>query len=127
MSDRPALLIQNLLVWPDDWLYFAGWQDLVFAGLGLLMGGLLVVWWRQQSRRWYSIFAGTLLLGMLLNVSSYFLFVVPPHFAGCSVGCPGRLGYPLPFATIDLDGEAKLYLVDFLLNLVLLWLLFGGS
>ena len=127
MSDRPALLIQNLLVWPDDWLYFAGWQDLVFAGLGLLMGGLLVVWWRQQSRRWYSIFAGTLLLGMLLNVSSYFLFVVPPHFAGCSVGCPGRLGYPLPFATIDLDGEAKLYLVDFLLNLVLLWLLWLGG
>jgi len=92
------------------------------------MGVLLVIWWRQQSGRWYSIFAGTLLLGMIFNVGSYFLFVVPPHYAGCPNGCPGRLGYPLPFATLDLDGRSKLYLVDFLLNLLLLWLVWlGGS
>ncbi|MFZ1755684.1 MAG: hypothetical protein WAU10_18175 [Caldilineaceae bacterium] len=123
----PVLLVQNPLVWPDDWLYFAGWQDILFAALGLAMGVLLVIWWRQQSRRWYSIFAGTLLLGMLLNVLSYYLFVVPPHTAGCPGGCPGRVGYPLPFATIDITGRPRLYLVDFLLNLVLLWLLWLGG
>jgi hypothetical protein len=127
MTPPLLLLVRNLLIWPDDWLHFADWQDMAFAGLGLVMGALLVIWWRQQSQRWYSIFAGTLLLGMLLNVGSYFLFVVPPHIAGCPAGCLGRLGYPLPFATINLDGVTKLYLVDFLLNLVLLWLLWLGS
>ena len=123
-----TLPLQESAVWPDDWLYFAGWQDLLFAGMGLVMGLLLIIWWRQQSRRWYSIFAGTLLLGMLLNVSSYFLYVVPPHYAGCPNGCMGRLGYPLPFAAVALDGESKLYLGDFLLNLLLLWLFWlGGS
>jgi len=127
MTSLPPSAIQNLFVWPDDWLHFAGWQDMLFAALGLAMGALLVIWWRQQSRRWYSIFAGTLLLGMVFNASSYYLFIVPPYFAGCPGGCPGRLGYPLPFATIGLDGKAQIYLVDFLLNFVLLWLLWLGA
>ncbi|MCL4832112.1 MAG: hypothetical protein KJZ86_06710 [Caldilineaceae bacterium] len=114
-------------VWPDDWLHFAGWQDLLFAGLGLTLGLLLVIWWRQQSSRWYSLFAGTLLLGMVLNIGSLYLFVIPPYSAGCPTGCLGRLGYPLPFATVGLDGNSKLYLVDFILNLILLWLLWLGG
>lgn len=120
-------IARNSAVWPDDWLYFAGWQDMLLAGLGLTLGALLVIWWRQQSKRWYSLFAGTLLLGMLLNVASYYLFVIPPYLVGCPTGCVGRLGYPLPFATISLNESSKLYLVDFLLNLILLWLLWLGS
>ena len=124
----PAFLFHPTAVWPDDWLYFTGWQDLIFAGVGLMMGVLLVIWWRQQSEHWYSIFAATLLAGTLFDVSSYFLFVVPPHYVGCPRGCLGRVGYPLPFATLTLDWVPKLYLVDFLLNLLLLWLLcLGGS
>lgn len=125
---QAAILFQSPTNWPKDWVHFAGWPDLAFAGMGLVMGTLLIIWWRQQSARWYSVFAGTLLLGMLLNISSFFIFVVPPHYAGCVVGCPGRLGYPMPFATVGLDGATKLYLLDFLLNLLLLWLIcLGGT
>ena len=85
----PAFLFHPMAVWPDDWLYFTGWQDLIFAGVGLMMGVLLVIWWRQQSEHWYSIFAATLLAGTLFDVSSYFLFVVPPHYVGCPRGCLG--------------------------------------
>lgn len=127
MTGSPIPALGYALVWPDDWLHFADWQDMVFAALGLAMGVLLVIWWQQHSRRWYSIFAGTLLLAMALNVSSFYLFVVPPHLAGCPDGCPGRVGYPLPFASIGLDGRTKLYLLDFLLNLLLLWLLWLGA
>lgn len=100
---------------------------MVFAALGLILGGLLVVWLYQHSRRWYSIFAATLLLAMGLNVASLYLFVVPPHLVGCADGCPGRVGYPLPFASIDLEGATRLYLLDFLLNFLLLWLLWLGA
>lgn len=120
--------LKQSFVWPDDWLFFAGWQDMIFGGVGLVFGVLLVIWWRQQSDHWYSIFAATLLAGMFLNVSSYFLFVVPPYAAGCPSVCVGRLGYPLPFAALRPDSAPELYLVDFLLNLILLWLFcLGGS
>jgi len=122
------LLFQSPINWPQEWVHFAGWADMAFAGMGLVMGALLIIWWRQQSARWYSVFAATLLVGMLLNISSFFVFVVPPHYAGCVVACPGRLGYPMPFATVGLDGATKLYLLDFLLNLLLLWLIcLGGT
>jgi len=128
MTPLSAYLLNQRAVWPDDWLFFAGWQDMIFAGIGLVFGVLLIIWWRQQSERWYSIFAATLLAGMVLNVSSYFLFVVPPYAAGCPNGCLGRLGYPLPFATVSPGRAPNLYLLDFLLNLLLLWLLcLGGS
>lgn len=111
----------------ERWSYFADWWDLAFAAVGLLLGALLMIWWRQQSRRTYAIFAGTLLAATLLDAASYFLFVVPPHFVGCPNGCMGRLGYPLPFATIAVDGDVQLYFFDFLLNLLLLWLLWLGA
>ena len=52
MTPAQTLLLKPYAAWPDDWLYFAGWQDMVFAGLGLIMGVLLIIWWRQQSARW---------------------------------------------------------------------------
>jgi hypothetical protein len=106
----------------SQWSYFATPFDLVFAGAGLLLGILLLIWWRQQSSRWYSVFAGTLLLATLFDVASSFLFVIPPHQVNCPDGCLGQIGYPLPFAVIGLDGNANLYLLDFLLNLLLIWL-----
>lgn len=105
-----------------QWSYFAGWSDLIFASAGLLLGVLLLIWWRQQSARWYSVFASTLLFATLLDVVSFFLFVVPPHRVGCPDGCAGQLGYPLPFAVIGLDGRADLFPLDFVLNLLLIWL-----
>ncbi|RME60950.1 MAG: hypothetical protein D6790_08570, partial [Caldilineae bacterium] len=111
----------------ENWRYFSTWQDLGFAAAGLILGVLLMIWWRQQSERAYAVFAGTLFLAALLDAASAFVFVVPPHFVGCPEGCGGRLGYPLPFATVDVDGRAQVYLLDFLLNMLLLWLLWLGA
>lgn len=109
-----------------DLLYFAQWPDLLFAALGLLLGLLLLTWWRQQSERWYSIFALTLLGAALIDVATYYLFVVPPHVAGCPDGCAGQIGYPLPFALIGIDGNTHLFVLDFVLNLLLIWLFLFG-
>ena len=93
----------------------------------MIIGALLLIWWSQQTGRWYAVFAGTLLFSMALNVAAFYLFVVPPHSAGCIDLCPGRLGFPLPFATLSPSGAVQIYIGDFLLNLLLLWLLlFGG-
>jgi hypothetical protein len=107
----------------EQWSYFAGWSDLILAGAGLLLGTLLLIWWRQQSDRWYTVFSVTLLSAALIDVATFSLFVIPPHFVGCPDGCAGQMGYPLPFATVGLDGNVSLYLLDFVLNLLLIWLL----
>jgi hypothetical protein len=108
------------------WSYFADWPDFIFAGVGLILGLLLLIWWRQQSDRWYSVFAVTLLLATTLSVASFYIFVVPPHRIGCPEGCVGQLGYPLPFALLGLHGRVDLFLFDFLLNVLLIWLLILG-
>jgi hypothetical protein len=111
-----------------DLAYFTDWTELALAGIGLLMGVLLIIWWRQQSKGWYTLVAGTLALAAGLSIASHYLFVLPPHFAGCPQGCPGRTGFPLPFAVIDSQGHAQLYPLDFWLNLLLIWLaLLTGS
>lgn len=110
----------------SQWSYFATWSDFAFAGAGLLLGTLLLIWWRQQSSRWYSVFAVTLLLAALMDVVSFYFFVIPPHQVNCPDGCQGQMGYPLPFVVIGLDGKINLYLLDFVLNLLLIWLLLFG-
>lgn len=119
--------LAGVAVWPDDWVHFAGLTDLVLALSGLILGGLLLVWWSQQTRRWYTLFAATLLISTVLNVAAFYFFVVPPHSAGCLDICPGRIGYPLPFATISPAGDVRVYVIDFVLNLLLLWLLWLGG
>ena len=113
--------------WPDDWIHFAGVSHLVLGGVGVVLGALLLTWWAQQTGRWYGVFAGTLLLGMLLSVASFYLLVVPPHSAGCVDLCPGTLGFPLAFARLSPSGSTTIYIVDFLLNLLLVWLFSLGT
>lgn len=127
---RPVLSLRavaGMAVWPDDWIHFAGIGHLVLGVVGALLGALLLIWWVQQTGRWYGVFAASLLISMLLNVAAFFLFVVPPHSVGCVDLCPGRLGFPLPYATLFQSGAVKIYFVDFLLNLEMLWLLWLGG
>jgi hypothetical protein len=71
---------------------------------------------------------GTLLAALLLCVGSYYFFIVPPHYASCPPGCTGWRGFPLPVARISLAGETRIFPLDFMLNLLMLWLLWlGGS
>jgi hypothetical protein len=114
--------------WPEDWVYFADVQDGVLALAALLLLLLLIIWWRQQTRNWFRIVTATLLAALLLCVGSYYFFVVPPHYASCPPGCSGWRGFPLPLARINLNGVTRVYVLDFLLNLLMLWLLWlGGS
>ena len=122
-----ALEQTGMTAWPDDWIHFAGITHLILGGAGVVLGALSLIWWSQKTGRWYAVFAVTLLISMLLNVAAFYLFVVPPHSAGCVDLCPGHLGYPLPFATLSPSGAVKIYIVDFVLNLLLLWLLWLGG
>ncbi len=108
-------------------VYFSSWDDLIFAVTGLVLGTLLVIWWRQQTTRWYWIVLVTFLAAVALAGVSYRIFQVPPHFVGCPEGCLGWRGYPLPFATLDFDGGGRWYPGDFALNVLLLWLLWLGA
>jgi hypothetical protein len=63
------------------------------------------------------------LAAMILCTASYYLFEVPPYLAGCTTGCTGQRGFPLPVAVIALDGHTLIAPLDFALNLLLLWLL----
>ncbi len=110
-------------LWSNTWGHFATWGDVPFALLGLLLCALLILWWRQQSSRWFSVTVGALLAALLLAIASFFIFVVPPHFAGCPTGCTGWRGYPLRMALVRLDGQSEVAALDFALNLLMLWLL----
>jgi len=110
-------------VWTTEWSYFATWQDFTFALVSLIFILLLIIWWRQQTEHWFRVTVSALLLALVLNISSYYLFVVPVHIAGCPAGCPGWRGYPRPIAHIALDGVTHLTVLDFALNTILLWLL----
>ena len=108
---------------PQGLSYFASWRDLVLASGGLLALVLLVVWWSQQTRRWFRVVVATFLAAFAFTFASIYLFDVPPHFAGCPVGCPGWRGYPLPVALSTQTGQTQIGMIDFGLNLLLLWLL----
>ena len=115
-------------VWPQDWVYFADVQDGVLALAAALLLLLLVIWWRQQTNHWFRIVVATGLAALLLCVGSYYFFVVPPHYASCPPGCTGWRGFPLPVARINLNGVSRTFPLDFLFNLLMLWLLWlGGS
>jgi len=113
----------QLPVWSNQWGHFAAWSDLPFAVAGLLLVFLLILWWRQQSSRWFSVAAGALLGALLLAIASFYIFVVPPHYAGCPAGCTGWRGYPLRMAVVQLDGQVEIAAFDFALNVLMLWLL----
>jgi hypothetical protein len=114
--------------WPEGWVYYAGWPDLAFAIVGSILIALLIIWWRQQMpRTWFRIVTAALLAALLLCIGSYYIFVVPPYYAGCPPGCPGWRGYPLPVARISLDGHSQVAPLDFALNLLMLWLLWLGA
>ncbi len=117
----------NLPAWPEDWVFFANVQDGVLALAASLLLILLITWWRQQTRYWFRIAVATLLAALLLCVGSYYFFVVPPHYASCPPGCTGWRGFPLPVARINLNGVSRTFPLDFMLNLLMLWLLWLGA
>ncbi len=92
----------------------ASWQN---AGLALALfiaTALLVVWWRQQTRRWPIILAACLVAAPALSWWSGQAFQVADYRAGCDGLCPGFSGAPIPF-----NGEAvggAFLLAGFLLN-----------
>jgi hypothetical protein len=114
-------------VWSDRWAIFATWGDVTFATASLVLIGLLVLWWRQESRAWFRVVVGTLLAALLLAIASYYMFVVPPHMAGCPQGCAGWRGYPLRFAQYNLDGSSEIAALDFVFNVLILWLLWMAA
>jgi hypothetical protein len=83
---------------------------------------LLAIWWRQQSRHWPRVLSLTFLGAFGLAFTSIYFFVVPPFYAGCPAGCTGWRGYPLPIARIDVSGQTQVGLLDFPLNVLLLWI-----
>ena len=113
--------------WMQDWVLFA---DILDAGLGLAAGlltALLIIWWRQQTRHWFRLVLATFLAALLLCVGSYYFFVVPPYYASCPPGCTGWRGFPLPVARVELTGISRVGPLDFVLNLLMLWLLWLGA
>jgi hypothetical protein len=113
--------------WPADWIVFASWPDLALGLAGILLIVLLIIWWRQQTRYWLRIVLSTFLAALLLDIGSFYYFMVPPYYASCPAGCTGWRGYPLPVAPIQLDGTSVVAPGDFILNLLLLWLLWLGA
>jgi hypothetical protein len=113
--------------WLGDWVYHADWLDFALALMGLVLITLLIIWWRQQTRYWFRIVAATFLAALLLCIGSFYVFEVPPHYAGCPQGCPGWRGYPLPIARVEFNGVSYVAPLDFALNLLMLWLLWLGA
>ncbi len=110
-------------------MIFADWRHLGLAGLGVMLLLILGIWAGASRQLWFRIMTGTFLARLLLCIGSgsYYMFVTPPYYAGCPLGCPGRRGYPLPFARVDMVGGSQVAFLDFLLNLLMLWLLWLGA
>lgn len=109
--------------WSERWLIYTDWQETAIAAVGVLLLGLLIIWWRQQTRHWFRITVGTLLLALLMSIGSYYFFEVPVYYANCPSGCTGWRGFPLPYALIALDQTVYLAPGDFAMNVLALWLL----
>ena len=113
---------------PDTLAKFSDWQSIFSAATGLLLIALLIIWWRQQTEHWFRIVVGTLLLALLFCIGSIYLFQVPPFHMGCPTAlCTGWGGYPLPVASLEFDGSLSIAPLDFLINLLLLWLIWLGA
>ncbi len=112
---------------PASWANFADGWDLLFAAAGLLLLTLLIIWWRQQTRFWFRIVVGALLLALVLSIASVYLFQVPPYSTGCAPLCPGWSGYPLPVAALYSNDIMRIAPLDFALNTLMLWLLWLGA
>lgn len=110
----------DLPFWSDEWRLYATWRDLPFAAASLVLTLLLILWWRQQTKTWLRVVLASLLVALLLAIASYYVFQVPPHFAGCPAGCEGWRGYPMRFARFGLDGRSELAPLDFALNVLVL-------
>lgn len=108
---------------PPGWVFFADARDGILALLGALLILLLLIWWSQRTNKWPRIGLVTLLAAMILCTASFYLFVTPAYQAGCPQGCTGYRGYPLPIAKVTLENHSVIAPVDFLLNLLVLWLL----
>lgn len=113
----------DLPIWSSEWRLFTVWSDLPFAIAGLLLTLLLILWWRQQTKAWLRVVLTALLAALLLTIAGYYVFVVPPHFAGCPEGCAGWRGYPLRFARYGLEGQSELAVVDFALDVLVLFMI----
>jgi len=120
---RVSKFLWQLPTWSTEPVYFARWPDYAFAAVGLLLCVLLIIWWRQQTRNWFRITMITLLIALVLCIASFYLFHVPAYYASCPQGCLGWRGYPRPFATTDFNQHSVIAPLDFLLNWLMLWLL----
>ena len=112
---------------PENWAYFADWSDISLGLVGVILIALLTIWWWQQTDLWFRVIAGSFLSALLLCIASLYLFEVPPYVAGCPTGCEGWSGFPLPVARLPAPNLRLIAPIDFLLNLLLLWLLWMGA
>ncbi|MEM7125858.1 MAG: hypothetical protein AAF702_06005 [Chloroflexota bacterium] len=116
----PTITLPNL---PDGWVYFASWQDGVFSVVVLMLILLLIIWWRQQSLRWFSVAVASLLMGLLLCIGSFYLFLVEPYQVGCPEICTGWRGFPRAVALVLPNQMTYIGPLDFISNLLLIWLI----
>lgn len=123
--DSLTQTIESLL--PKAWTNFADWWDLALAVVAVVLIALIIIWWRQQTRHWFRLVMVSFLSALILCISSTYLFRVPPHQAGCDGICTGWAGYPLSVAVLKIDGSQAIAPLDFLLNLLLIWLLLLGG
>lgn len=91
------------------------WQSALLI-LGLIAGtSLLVVWWRQQTRRWPIVLVVCLVAAPALSWWSGQAFQVADYRAGCDGLCPGFRGAPIPIYTGAMAG-GRFLPAGFLLN-----------
>ena len=93
------------------------------VSVGLLALALLVVWWRERTRRWVYFLLATFVLAAILTWSAGQLFEVPDYLVGCPSLCQGWRGYPAPTAISTAHGAWTLSLPGLLVNFLFHWLL----
>jgi len=85
--------------------------------------GLLIVWWRQRTRRWGYLLITTFVVAAILTWSASRLFEVPDYLVGCPTLCPGWRGYPVPAALSTMHGGSTLSVAGLVINFLFHWLL----